>query len=120
MSQFLSSNCSGHETLGCSSGRNPSHSSISLTSHSDLRPKFGSLRSVSSEHSLSGYRFHYGLPANWISRDPRDPPAFESQAAYLRRLGLLLPGEELRLKMDDFVDELVLPELSEVRPDGTA
>ena len=34
----------------------------------------------------------YGLP--WLLEiDPDDPPRFESQAAYLRRLGLLLPGE---------------------------
>lgn len=35
---------------------------------------------------------YYGLP--WfLEIDPAAPPIFESQAAYLRRLGLLLPGE---------------------------
>lgn len=34
---------------------------------------------------------HYGIPA-WFG-DPDNPPAFESQRAYLRRHGLLLPAE---------------------------
>jgi hypothetical protein len=39
-----------------------------------------------------------GLPRTWIvdSLDPEDPPQFESQASYLKRHGLLLPGEERR------------------------
>ena len=37
-----------------------------------------------------------GLPAY----DLADPPHYESQAAYLKRLGLLEPGEEKRLKPD--------------------
>jgi hypothetical protein len=31
---------------------------------------------------------------------PNDIPTFKSQAAYLKRLGLLLPGEEKRLQAD--------------------
>ena len=30
--------------------------------------------------------------------DPNDPPQFESEAAYLERHGLLLPGERRRLR----------------------
>jgi hypothetical protein len=41
--------------------------------------------------------------------DPRDPPTFESQAAYLTRLKLFEPGEENRLKPADFVPEAIIP-----------
>jgi len=40
--------------------------------------------------------------------DPDDPPTFESQAAYLKRLGLLLP-EEKRLAPDAFAPERIEP-----------
>lgn len=38
----------------------------------------------------------FGIPLGWNpgTIDPRDPPRFEGQGAYLRRLGLLLPGEK--------------------------
>ncbi len=39
--------------------------------------------------------------------DPQDPPLYESEAEYLRRLGLLLPGERKRLSPDDFAPEFV-------------
>lgn len=39
--------------------------------------------------------------------DPEDPPTFESQASFLRRLSLFLLGEEERLTGADFVDEVV-------------
>jgi hypothetical protein len=39
-----------------------------------------------------------GFPACWSHVDPEDPPLFESSAAYLKRHGLLLPGERKRLK----------------------
>jgi hypothetical protein len=42
--------------------------------------------------------------------DPDDPPVFESQAAYLERHGLLLPGERRRLRKVDLEPERVLPE----------
>jgi hypothetical protein len=51
--------------------------------------------------------------------DVNDPPRFESQASYLKRHGLLLPGEAKRLKAADFEPELVLPsdeELAEPPP----
>ena len=39
--------------------------------------------------------------------DPADPPTFESQATYLRRLDLLLPGESERLTAADSEPELI-------------
>ena len=81
--------------------------------------------------------FSRGLPAVWISRqqvkyysglavdvrgtpiggklaifngvaiDPEDPPRYESEAAYLERHGLFLPGEKKRLKKSDFEPESI-------------
>lgn len=42
-----------------------------------------------------------------VAIDPNNPPTFESQAAYLKRHSLFLPGEERRLKKADFVAESV-------------
>ena len=56
--------------------------------------------------------FSYGIPADWITSEDvetwphlagrqigaTDPPIFESQAAFLKRLNLLLPGEEEKIK----------------------
>jgi hypothetical protein len=42
-----------------------------------------------------------------VAIDPNDPPTFESQAAYLKRHGLFLAGEERRLKKSDFEPETV-------------
>ena len=53
--------------------------------------------------------FHLGIPSDWHDDpedcelfggepvDETDPPLFESQAAYLKRLGLLEPGELRRI-----------------------
>lgn len=41
-----------------------------------------------------------------VAIDPDNPPCFESQAAYLKRLGLLLAGEERRLKKADYEAEV--------------
>jgi hypothetical protein len=44
-----------------------------------------------------------GLPiASWTNTDPASPPIFESEASYLDRRGLLLPGERRRLAGADF------------------
>jgi hypothetical protein len=81
--------------------------------------------------------FSYGLPSIWVTRwqakyysglavdvrgnaiggalavfdgvaiDPDDPPTFESQAAYLKRRGLFLTGEERRLKKADWEAEAI-------------
>jgi hypothetical protein len=42
-----------------------------------------------------------------VAIDPNDPPRFESQAAYLKRLGLFLAGEERRLRKADWEPERV-------------
>lgn len=42
-----------------------------------------------------------------VAVDPNDPPKFESQAAYLKRLNLFAPGEERRLKPADFEPEVI-------------
>jgi len=39
--------------------------------------------------------------------DPNDPPVYESQAAYLKRHGLLTPEEAKKLKPADFEPEIV-------------
>jgi hypothetical protein len=45
-----------------------------------------------------------GVPIDW-----RDPPRFESEAAYLRRHKLLLPGEAARLTESDYEPEVLKP-----------
>ena len=42
-----------------------------------------------------------------LAIDPADPPQYESQATYLQRLDLLLPGELARLGPIDFRPEVV-------------
>ena len=37
-----------------------------------------------------------------VAIDADDPPMFESEASYLDRLGLFLPGEKKRLKKADW------------------
>lgn len=44
-----------------------------------------------------------------VAIDPEDPPEFESQAAYLDRHGLFLPGEKRRLRAADWESEVVMP-----------
>ena len=39
--------------------------------------------------------------------DRNDPPRYESEPAYLKRLGLLLPGEEQRLPPNAFDPEVI-------------
>lgn len=51
--------------------------------------------------------WHFGIPTCWHELDPDDPPTFESEAAYLERLGLFLPGERARLTKHDFEPEIV-------------
>jgi hypothetical protein len=77
-------------------------------------------------HECRGYiaPFEYGIPSAWRTHgdftgtrdldrwppiDPEDPPRYESEAKYLLRLGLLLPGERERLCPRDFWPELVEP-----------
>lgn len=65
----------------------------------------------------------FGLPALWVSEqnvarygpsfrgrapDPNDPPSFESQAAYLRRLNLLRPREIKSIPVARFEPEAIV------------
>ena len=52
----------------------------------------------------------FGIPTGWHEIDADDPPIFESEAAYLKRLGLFLPGEARRLKPADFEPVVVVIE----------
>jgi hypothetical protein len=56
---------------------------------------------------------HLGVPAEWFSVDPENPPLFESEPAFLRRHGLLQPGEVRRLKPGDF-EPVPITEISRV------
>jgi hypothetical protein len=100
------------------------------------RPRLGGIGTPASDALAYAPTFLYGLPAVWISQwqvkyyggiavdihgnptgqlyptdtaaiDPNDPPAFESQRAYLKRLGFLLTGEARRTKKADFEPEAV-------------
>ncbi len=42
---------------------------------------------------------------NGVAIDPNDPPVYESQAAYLKRHGLFMPGERKQLTAADFEPE---------------
>jgi hypothetical protein len=50
------------------------------------------------------------IPTNFkgVTIDVNDPPRFESQAAYLKRRGLFLAGEERRVKKPDFEADVIL------------
>ena len=69
-------------------------------------------------HEVSAYVENYknGLLADWVTArwhgkgvavDPENPPLFESQATYLQRLALLLPGELGHPALADFEPEAV-------------
>jgi len=45
--------------------------------------------------------------AHLVPFDESDPPRYESQASYLKRRKLFLPGEEKRLTDADFEDEVI-------------
>jgi hypothetical protein len=43
-----------------------------------------------------------------VAIDPEDPPRYESQATYLERLGLFLPGEKRRIKKDAWTPDTIV------------
>ena len=57
--------------------------------------------------------FNRGIPDRWATFDAQDAPVYESQASFLKRLGLLLPGELDRLHPGDFEPEVVTEETDE-------
>ncbi len=69
----------------------------------------GEIRLRAMDHD-NNYRYHKGLPeAYWFgdTLDAGDPLLFESQATYLARHDLFLPGEEFRLNDDAFEPERI-------------
>lgn len=89
------------------------------------RRRLGGTGMVAWEALNVGIAYHCGIPSAWVDAedaewltaegiaavpiDPADPPRFESQAAYLRRHGLFMRGEERRLTPTDFEPEEVQP-----------
>ena len=89
------------------------------------RQRLGGTGTPAFEVLAHAERYEWGLPDHWVTQpdvdrpggdfagvaiDPSDPPTFEPEAAYLRRLGLFLPGELERLTEADFEPELIMPE----------
>lgn len=58
-------------------------------------------------HGYAGGIGRFLGPFAGVAIDPMNPPTFESQASYLKRHALFLPGEEARLKAADFEPEAV-------------
>ena len=82
------------------------------------RRRLGGIGTPLHECTAYGLSLHYGIPDGWrrvgdyftsgTPIDPADPPAFESEAAFLARHNkLFLPGESERLCPRDFWPELV-------------
>lgn len=53
-----------------------------------------------------------------VAVDPSDPPAHESQASYLARLDLFLPGERARVPADAFAPERLVVPVDALPADG--
>lgn len=69
-------------------------------------------RAVDIHGKRIGTEYHEGHFAG-RAIDPRDPPQFESQAAYLKRLNLFHPGERERLDASAFHPALVQVDIHE-------
>jgi hypothetical protein len=88
----------------------------------EMRKRLGGIGTPACEHlAFQPFQQELGIPSAWISVDDLrlfelscapvdldDPPIFESQANYLQRHGLLLPGEAERLSEADFEPETLL------------
>ncbi len=80
------------------------------------RRRLGGVGQPAHECSALVEAYELGLPTVWVLQGdslagvpiaPADPPRFESEPTYLRRLGLLLPGEFERLTEADFEPETI-------------
>jgi hypothetical protein len=60
------------------------------------RKRTGGVGTPSHEVQATVPDFAYGISTVWVGLDEDDPPTFESEAAYLKRHGLLLAGKERR------------------------
>jgi hypothetical protein len=90
-----------------------------------VRKRLGGVGSTQDEISNATPVFHYGVPRYWklltddelyqklgielsgVPIDMDDPPTFESEAAYLRRNDLFVPGERTRLTRADYYPNAV-------------
>jgi len=85
------------------------------------RHRVGGVGTPSHERLAFVLHLYLGVPESWITcdalesyrlgvpaLDPTNPPMFESEAAYLARLDLLLPGERSRINEKDFAAESVV------------
>ena len=78
--------------------------------NSAQRRRLGGIGTPLHEVTCSWGGFPYGIPSSWVIEDlkkvgfegkvidPKNPPVFESVAAYLERHGLLSPAEKAYLK----------------------
>jgi hypothetical protein len=90
----------------------------------DLRARLGGIGSTKTEYCSHAPRFRCGIPGNFLlprdlvedadlirkgakAIDRDDPPRFESQATYLERHDLLMPGEKTRLSKKDYEPETI-------------
>jgi hypothetical protein len=98
------------------------------------RRRVGGVGTPAHERLADVEHYHVGVPWTWITcstlatyrligRDlgvpaisPAAPPLYESEATYLERLDLLLPGERRRLAAIDFHPESVLDILGLLNP----
>ena len=80
------------------------------------RRRVGGVGQAAFEVSAYVEQYERGVPDHWVTRadflsgivvDPKNPPSFESEAHYLRRLGLLQADELGRLTPADFEPEAV-------------
>ncbi len=86
------------------------------------RRRLGGIGTPAFEVSALVDQFEWGLPGYWVTRadvdrrgpafegvaiDSSDPPRYESEASYLRRLDLLLPTELGRLTEEDFEPDTI-------------
>ena len=84
----------------------------------EMRRRLGGRGAPESDVLACVPTFARGIPTDWDEDgfDRYDPPTFESEATYLRRLKLLLPGELRRLKAADFDPEVVASPREDLLP----
>jgi hypothetical protein len=72
----------------------------------ELRHCLGGTGTPASETMAYKPELPLGIPVDWdVDFDEADPPLYEAQASYLKRHGLLVPGELKRLTKEDFEPE---------------
>lgn len=93
-----------HECLGCVPCFEYGLPVVWLTS--DLASLYrGTAKDV---HGQPIFPEYFSRPFTGVAIDPNDPPRFESQASYLKRHGLFMPGEGKRLSKTDFEQEEII------------